>query len=344
MAGTDSKSVVGKEVWFQGEDFTFIYTMDRTGSKISEENIAKIVDLLYKHQNLISCLNKENEFVTRGSVLYCTGGTKLSVLDIPFDHAIDNYYASLGTCKDCQNDSNITNFGGCKFPSPENYPERVTVTVDTTDMRIREMEKCVPILGESWQSEKGDISVKVWDYWDRKYYDAVTTGSYLTCYYGGLIKVLKVPHVIYPEDYIKETSEKINCYGYAFGFPDFKKPGEFSGKMYSYEEMFILEDMTKYVLSDMEILGKKVRVINNPSERKPDEFVVAMKVSTIPFERSYDFHFARQLSDGKWADKQGGTPSRYNFIDGTDDTWDKEERDKYYNSKSIYFAVYNEEG
>lgn len=34
--------------------------------------------------------------------------------------------------------------------------------------------------------------MRIWDYSESKYYDAITTGDYLTCVYGGIIKVLDV--------------------------------------------------------------------------------------------------------------------------------------------------------
>lgn len=52
-----------------------------------------------------------------------------------------------------------------------------------------------------------------------------------------------------------------------------------------------------------------------------------------------DYHFAVQLNDGTWADKPGGTPSRWNKIVGTDSTWDCGNIDGYYNTESVYFAV-----
>lgn len=52
-----------------------------------------------------------------------------------------------------------------------------------------------------------------------------------------------------------------------------------------------------------------------------------------------DYHFAVLLSDGTWADKTGGLPSRWNVIDGTSATWDLGETKDYYNTESVYLAV-----
>ncbi len=321
-------------------DFVFTYS-DDDKSLTDIESEAEIMERMYMHEQLMNCLEKESDYVTRGSVLWCTGGTRLTALDIPFDHAVTSNRAAVGICSDCLASSNIYTFGGCKFPSPEGNLARVSVIVDKTPSRIYEMEKCIPMLAKSWQTTN-KVNLKIWDYRDRQYHDVLTTGSYLTCFYGGYIRVLEVPHIIYPVDYVREESEQINCYGYAFGLGIRASPGDYTPIEEGYYQsgiQYTPEELTKYVLGDMDIIGKEVRVIESPSERQPDEYVVAMKTSTIPYNATYDFHFARQLSDGKWADKPGTTWSRYDYIDGTDDTWDMYDGDKYYNTKSVYFAV-----
>lgn len=55
---------------------------------------------------------------------------------------------------------------------------------------------------------------------------------------------------------------------------------------------------------------------------------------------NFDYHFAVQLSNGKWADKVGFTESRYNRIDGTAIKWEINEY-QIYDSDTVYFAVGN---
>lgn len=129
--------------------------------------------------------------------------------------------------------------------------------------------------------------------------------------------------------------------------------------MYSYIEnngytnledrIYSLDEITEYVLRDMEILGKNVRVIESPQDAQVNEYVVAMKTSTQSLPVSYtmnaDYHFAVLLNDGTWADKPGQTPSRWNEIDGTASSWDLATPqdyyyiEGYYNTESVYFAV-----
>lgn len=89
----------------------------------------------------------------------------------------------------------------------------------------------------------------------------------------------------------------------------------------------------------MQARNKTVRIIQSPDEVEKNEYVVALKTTTSPV--FYDYHFARQLSDGTWADKQGVSNSRWNKIDGTAIVWDGPMFVKY-NSETVYFAVKKE--
>lgn len=151
-----------------------------------------------------------------------------------------------------------------------------------------------------------------------------------------------------PSDYRQEDSTEINCYSYAFQLPIWVNPGDYyhvlgggSDYMSSDRSIYTPEEITDFVLSDMEVLGKNVRVINSPEEAEANEYVVAMKTSTelVPGKSYADYHFAVLLSDGTWADKTGEYPSRWNVIDGTWATWDKRGAKDYYNTESVYFAV-----
>ena len=112
--------------------------------------------------------------------------------------------------------------------------------------------------------------------------------------------------------------------------------------MYKDKGAYIAEEIAAFVMRDMNVLGKSVRIVDSPTDKTDNEYVVAMKTSDIllmPWGMA-DYHFAVLLSDGTWADKQGQSASRWNKIDGTAATWDIDEWNKnYYNSESIYFAV-----
>lgn len=330
------------KIMFQSES---MFQGFRDEDKVSQEKKEKAEELMLKHRLFFGHFQKEDQYVTSGSVLWCDGGSHMMAFDVGMSHGVERgEKESLGVCEDCEVNYNIYSFGGCKYPTPEGCPGRRLVVVDGTSSRVREMDRCTPLLDKSWQKTK-KANLRIWDFRKKRFCDALTTGDYLTCFYGGRISVLEVPHVVYPEDYRRENSENINCYGYAFGMGYFYGPGYFSPyeSIYFNYETLTLETLTQYVLNDMDNLSMSVRVISDPAECEPDEYVVAMKSSTKLINGIKDYHFAVQLSDGTWADKQGKCASRWDGLDGTDDTWDMYERDGYYNTKSVYFAVNKKE-
>lgn len=151
-----------------------------------------ITELMLMHYELYKQFKKENKYVKSGSILWCNAGSKLTRFDILKDHAVEADGAPVGICTDCKENENIFSFGGCNKPTPDGYPKRKEIVIDATSSRIYEREKCIPILLDTWKST--DINtLKIYDYSEKKYYDALTTGDYLTCFYGGLIRVVEVP-------------------------------------------------------------------------------------------------------------------------------------------------------
>lgn len=320
-------------------DFMYIYS-EGEEEIAEEENKVKVEELMDRHYEYMAHFLKEDEYVTRGSVLWCNEGTRLAVFDIPIDHGVGRENGDdIGHCNDCDVNRNIYSFGGCKKPSPNGGPKRKMIVANKIPSKAFEMEKCIPILAKSWETTSS-TGLKIWEYRDRQYYDVITTGDYLTCFYGGVISVLEVPHITYPVDYVKVHSRSINCYGYVMGGEWKEAPGSFSGKLhYVAGERYEVGDLAEYVVADLEFWGKEARLITSVSDKTSDEYVIAIKTSTRHYNYVYDFHFAVQLEDGTWADKPGDGASRWNYLDGTADTWDLEEDDGYYNTESKYIAV-----
>ena len=317
----------------------FMYTYSEGDEDIAkEENKVKVEELMARHYEYASHFLKEDEYVTRGSVLWCNEGTRMAAFDIDIDHGIESSGEDVGHCNDCDVNRNIYSFGGCKKPSPEGLPKRKTIIANKTPSRLYEMEKCIPILAKSWETTSS-TGLKIWDYKDQQYYDVITTGDYLTCFYGGIISVLEVPHITYPADYVKEHSRDINCYGYVLGGDWYKAPGDFYSLVYIAGEQYEVGELAECVGKDLEALKREARLIENISDKALDEYVIAIKTSTRHINYVYDFHFAVQLEDGTWADKPGAGASRWNYLDGTADTWDFDEGDGYYNTESKYIAV-----
>ena len=184
-----------------------------------------------------------------------------------------------------------------------------------------------------------------------------------TFWWPAIIPILVIPFLLTgcgnseggaPDDYVQENSIYQNCYSYAFGLPASAYPGMYSipdDLPDDYMRIDIEDDentykytpseITEYVLRDMAALGISVRVVYSPSDRLEGEYIVAMKTSTncVPGFNFADVHFARQLSNGMWADKQGMEPSRWNEMDGRAIVWDVLPGDGYYNTETVYFAV-----
>ena len=154
-----------------------------------------------------------------------------------------------------------------------------------------------------------------------------------------------------PPDYRDEKRGYVNCYPYAFDIDIDSgpiNPGDISAKNESdkmiirdpQKDRYSVEEVAAYVKRDMDYLGRTCKEISSPTEAKSkNTYVVALKVATDP-QGDFDYHFAVQLSDGKWADKQGELWSRYAMIDGEAKRWDSFSTRGYYNSETIYFEVW----
>ena len=91
----------------------------------------------------------------------------------------------------------------------------------------------------------------------------------------------------------------------------------------------------------MEIKGTREPPPLSPDDKLENEYIVALMTSDklVPDFGYADYHFARQLSDGTWADKRGPLPSEWNEIDGCALAWDRADVAGYYNLGPVYFAV-----
>ncbi len=156
-----------------------------------EEHKKEVMELMVKHYAFYGQFQKESEYVTRGSILRCSGGNKMMTFDILKDHGVEKAGSSLGICTDCKANENIHTFGECNIPTPEGYPER-PVVIPTLKSKFPFIKhKCIPVFDGSWSKTKRS-KVKIWDESAGKYIDAITTGDFLVCLYGGIIEVIEV--------------------------------------------------------------------------------------------------------------------------------------------------------
>ena len=159
-------------------------------------------DMMAKHYAFYEELNKvgsvkEEEYVTREATICCTNGTEIVQLDAYEDHGIFAANAKpLMTCSDCEVKKNIYSFGTCKcgdiyseslpHPSEEGEP----------DEHGKVRYKCMPVLCGNWKQKTGDLFISEGE----EFVEALRSGAFLTCIYGGKITVIGIPE--------KETEER----------------------------------------------------------------------------------------------------------------------------------------
>lgn len=140
--------------------------------------------------------------------------------------------------------------------------------------------------------------------------------------------------------YTSETSQNINCYGYASRFNGFLNPGD----VYAVYGLLTAGDsaskVASYVLQDLGRAYRQSRIISSSTDAiNSDEYRIALRVGNQ--QDIYDYHFMLQTSSGSWCDKPGSTPSRnLGYINPSTYSWDLGTAiTNFYNSSTIYIAV-----
>ena len=162
--------------------------------------------------------------------------------------------------------------------------------------------------------------------------------------------------------YHREDSEDINCYGYAADFDWWILPGDIyytEGSPWDTKKSeATVDDVAEWVLDDFWRADQRpIRIISSASASiDSDERRIATRIGEgytligiIPFYLK-DFHFMRQTSTGRWAQKSGVLPSIYTDIyDPSDSAWDLYTQSSsgelevsvegFYDSDIVYFAI-----
>ncbi len=151
--------------------------------KIAEE-IA--LDLMAKHAEFYSEM-KQEELVKRKSVLMCGKGSRLLQIDMCLDHGVESGNEALMSCSDCKPE-NIQGFGTCINPIPVKSPEWTHYPFLNSDGKYQ----CMPVLGKRWIQNNSQIYLETRD---EGTVEALKSGAYLTCIYGGVITVVEVEEI-----------------------------------------------------------------------------------------------------------------------------------------------------
>ena len=150
----------------------------------------------YEELNKVGSVQEE-EYVTREATICCSNGTEMVQLDAYEDHGIlAANEKPLMTCSDCEVNKNIYSFGTCKcgniyseklpHPSEEGEP----------DEHGKVRYKCIPVLCGNWKQVTGNLLIAEGE----NFVEALRSGAFLTCIYGGKITVVGIPE--------KETDEE----------------------------------------------------------------------------------------------------------------------------------------
>lgn len=148
-------------------EFTFAYKNDFAAwwAKLFTSNSIKkdAMKLMEAHYAFYGQLENE-AYVTVGSTLNCTCGTKPIEIALKIDHGVTapNGKAVL-TCQDCDADiNNIKNFGSCNCDISKYdilpHPTKLSETEDDTG---KGKYRCFPILRREWIAQDKDYVVCV---------------------------------------------------------------------------------------------------------------------------------------------------------------------------------------
>ena len=152
---------------YTADDVVFLTSKSATASEIDP---MKEVAL---HQSYHEYMYSD-KYVTRGSKVACTCGTKPSKVDLPVDHGITSGEgAPILTCLDSTANKNIHAFGNCTLR--KNSPS------------------CVPVVSQTWKEFRNQKTSFAWVEGAKAYGRLLTEGAYLTCSRGGYIMVVEVP-------------------------------------------------------------------------------------------------------------------------------------------------------
>lgn len=146
------------------------------------------------------------------------------------------------------------------------------------------------------------------------------------------------------QDVVERHDCEYNCMGFAIGTYEWEDLEDF-------EYTDDLEDEDEYAISlrssicyecalKLTLLSlyvenyPRMRVLENRYEKlEDDEYLVAMKVSED------DYHFRRQMDDGKWYEKCGSGPIRECTDTVYDEDWWGLHDQLHYDSNTVYLAV-----
>lgn len=132
------------------------------------------------------------EYVTREAKISCSCGEYSILLDAEEDYGVIAVNGKpLLTCKDCKENINIRRFGVCyaEVKSDGNFLRPPGIRVGT--IGGKGIYNCIPDLVNRWRQNGSSLLIK--DAESGEFVEALMTGAYALCRYGGIIEVNEVP-------------------------------------------------------------------------------------------------------------------------------------------------------
>ena len=193
MEGNNKREIINLK---STDDLGFFATNQNVLVEISHDGIedAEILDMIVMHNAFLRII-KEESYVSRGSMIYCSEGLRAMFLDCSKDHGIYVGANPVMACCDCT-PYNIHNFGSCRCQGKE-YKGQLPKTPDQWNdgqkaVRFFDSEEahiCIPVVDEDYG----------WRQIDNNLLTEVNIGEYspllkdkavLVCLYGGIIYIL----------------------------------------------------------------------------------------------------------------------------------------------------------
>lgn len=215
MAKGKSEIILGKQYYFDTKgvetpiynigDFIFVDTDNEEQLKKDEEQAEA---LQKSHQDYHGYVPIKF-YVTKGSILGCTKGTKLTRLDAAKAADVCDVYTGwpiLG-CKACNREENIHSFFSCTAMGSKELPMRKLMPDG--------YEKCIPLYEGEWQQPNEGTPI-LWNSTTDECSYALKDEAFIVCKYKGIIGVIELPEE--KEEELKPTKIAV---GYAmFGFSE----------------------------------------------------------------------------------------------------------------------------
>ena len=173
---------------------------ERNWEKGNEDKALALMNAHWEYHDILQ--NNKELYVSRGSKIGCTLGSKMVALDLMQDYGVTIGNEPVLTCKDCGEDV-IHNFGYCKAKEADVMARGLPLLASgrgNNRNSIPEAEKgnayphiCIPVVSKNW-TQTGIDSLLIETGFEEES-AALREHAILVCQYGGIIGIYEVKEV-----------------------------------------------------------------------------------------------------------------------------------------------------